>query len=112
MNQRKKSYKKTLVRNTEEPTRKVTLCNELEGLGNVDSNKKLCHKSISQSQVSRANLSEPIIQSTLGLTKQIASVENIKPRKIKSLSDVDKKALGIDEKVCYNINLFIFIWIN
>lgn len=100
---KKSDYKKVFVRNTEQFVPKTVVADKSEVATSVlppaTSATALPNQENKKNQ--KTQFRSPKIHSSLGLVKQITAVENVKPRKIKSLSQIDKQhKLAVDERVC------------
>lgn len=111
MNKPKHSeVKKTLVRNPEQPAPK-TITVKKSNISTHHSANELSSNTREKTQdsgfskekvVVKTRFNTPELHSTLKLSKKIDEV--VKPRKTKSLSDVDKNRLAVDEKVTRKVN--------
>lgn len=107
---KKSTLKKSFVRNTSQPKPKTVVISEhqIKGASELASssgtsiNAKTTSTKTTKNFKSRLN--SPELNSALLLAKEIETVENIKPKKVKSVLDINKKKqIQIDEKVCLKL---------
>lgn len=98
MHKKKAPHTKILVRNPEKPKPKTTLVNHYALKPQVE--KKTDKESARSSENgSKIRFKSPEPNSALILARKIESIENLKPRKVKSVSSLSAEKLAIDEKV-------------
>lgn len=102
MHKKKAPATKILVRNPEKPKPKTTLINHYAATQPTDRNEhaNTSEKPSSSDRDSKIRFKSPEANSALVLARKIESLENLKPRKVKSVSSLSAEKLAIDEKVC------------
>lgn len=103
---------KTFVRNTELRKPKTVVINEYELKKAPIKKPEVKKSSKTETDGSRnTKLDTPDVHSALMIARKIEAVENVKPRRIKSVSSLqDSKKLAIDEKVrcdCFQLMLIV-----
>lgn len=102
---KKNDYKKSFVRNTEQSLPKTVVTDKYENINTTSAlppttSTVTTAPNQESKKIQKAQFRSPKVHSSLGIVKQIAAVENVKPRKIKSLSQIDKQhKLAVDERV-------------
>lgn len=104
MNKKKTTVNKAVVRNTERPKPKTRFVNhylnpQQEG---SKSQKPNASEKPANREESKIRFKSPEPNSALVLARKIESLENLKPRKVKSVSSLPENQLALEEKVSLN----------
>lgn len=92
---KKIDYKKSLIRNTVQAKPKAVVIHEPELSDSTLQSQKTSPKRQPVSEKStdqNLRLGSPELNSALQIARKIESIEGIKPRKVKSISELDKKS--------------------
>ncbi|KAF2899831.1 hypothetical protein ILUMI_06355 [Ignelater luminosus] len=105
---KKTDYKKSLVRNTVQTKPKAVIIHEPELSDSTLESQKTSPKKQAVSEKSTdqsLRLGSPELNSALRIARKIESIEVIKPRKVKSISELDKKSSTVvTDKVTKQLN--------
>lgn len=98
---KKKTYKKTFVRNTQQEKPKTVVINEHEKKTPTET-KLNDQKQDEKTKVAcpDSKFDKPTVNSALMIARKVDAIENTKPRKVKSVASLPNvQKLAIDEKV-------------